>query len=89
MHNAALQPYECAQINARRVHMLSLIMHIFQYPSCRMKRSDATTSLNDRWMPTDYRDPTNTAHFNARAVRHAAQINARAHSRLLHCSVPK
>ena len=31
MHNTALQPYGCAEINARRVHMPRLIMHTFQY----------------------------------------------------------
>ena len=29
------------------------------------------------------------AHFNVRATRHAAQINARAHSRLLQCLMSK
>ena len=29
MHNGALQPYGCAQIDARRVPMPCLIMHAF------------------------------------------------------------
>ena len=87
MHNAALQPHGCAQINARRVHMLCLIMHAFQYLSCLKKRSDVTPSSHDRWMPTDCRDPNNTVQFHARAVRHAAQIKALAYSRLSQCLV--
>ena len=53
MHNAALQPYGCAQINARRVHMTCLIMNAFLYPCCRKKKSDVTPSLHDRWKPAD------------------------------------
>ena len=67
--------------------MPCLIKHAFQYPSCRKKRSAVTPSLHDRWWPTHYRNPNNTAHFHARALRHAAQINARAHSRLSQCLV--
>ena len=48
-----------------------------------------TPSLRNSWRPTDYRDPKNTAHFSARAVRHAAQINARARSRLRQCFLPE
>ena len=66
MHNAALQPFGCAQLNARRVHMPCLIMHAFQYPSYRKKRSDVTPFLRDRWRPTDYRVLNNTAHFHSR-----------------------
>ena len=64
-------------------------MHAFQYPSYRKKRNDVTPSLRNRWRSTDYRDLNNTAHFSARAVRHAAQINTRAHSRLRHCFLPE
>ena len=66
MHNAALQPYGCAQINERHVYMPCLIKHAFQYPSCRKKRSDVTPSVHDRLRSTDYEDPKNPAHFNAR-----------------------
>ena len=87
MHKAALQPYGYAPISARRVHMPRLIMHTVQYTSCRKRKRPP--SLNDRCRPTDTIYPSNTTNLTARAVRHAAQINARAHSRPRHCLVPE
>ena len=64
MYKATLQPYDCAQINARRVH----IKRAVQYHSRRKKRHDAKPFHNGCWRPNDNLDPNNPAHFNTRVA---------------------
>ena len=43
MHDAVLQPQACAQINARRVQVTSMLMRTFQYTTHRKKRNGRET----------------------------------------------